>query len=49
MASCHVLTGLEPLGLKFLRKAGFSGTSPTLNNPHASVLAAVFDSDSGKD
>ncbi|PKX88903.1 type I polyketide synthase [Aspergillus novofumigatus IBT 16806] len=49
MASCHVLTGLEPLGLKLLQKAGFSGTNPTLNDPRASVLAAVLDSDSDKD
>lgn len=49
MASCHVLTGLEPLGLKLLQKAGFSGTNPTLNDPRASVLASVLDSDSDKD
>lgn len=47
-ASCHVLTGLEPLGLKLLRKQGFSGTNPTLNDPRASVLAAVLDSDTDK-
>ncbi|KAJ5589352.1 hypothetical protein N7537_012030 [Penicillium hordei] len=49
MASCHVLTGLEPLGLKHLQQAGFSGTNPTLNDPRASVLAAILDSDSDRD
>lgn len=48
-AAAHVLTGLEPLGLVALRKAGFSGTSPTLNDPRASVLASILDSDSDKD
>ncbi|KAJ5521415.1 hypothetical protein N7527_005530 [Penicillium freii] len=48
MVSCYVLTGLEPLGLKNLQKAGFSGTNPTLNDPRASVLAAM-DSDSDRD
>ncbi|KAJ5635342.1 polyketide synthase-nonribosomal peptide synthetase [Penicillium longicatenatum] len=49
MASSHVLTGLEPLGLKLLQKAGFSGSNPTLNDPRASVLAAILDSDSDQD
>lgn len=47
-ASSHVLTGLEPLGLKLLRKQGFTGTNPTLNDPRAAVLAAVLDSDADK-
>lgn len=47
-ASSHVLTGLEPLGLKQLRKQGFRGTNPTLNDPRASVLAAILDSDSDR-
>lgn len=44
-----MLTGLEPLGLRLLQKAGFSGTNPTLNDPRASMLPAVLDSDSDKD
>ncbi|KAL2867458.1 type I polyketide synthase [Aspergillus lucknowensis] len=48
-AASHVLTGLEPLGLKLLQKAGFSGTNPTLNDPRASILGSVLDSDSDKD
>ena len=39
----HILTGLEPLGLKELRKKGFDGESPTLNDPRALVLAGSLD------
>ncbi len=49
MAACHVVTGLKPLGMKLLRKAGFSSTNPTLNDPRASILAAVLASDTDKD
>lgn len=41
----HILTGLEPLGLKELRKKGFEGESPTLNDPRASVLAGSLEGD----
>ena len=47
-ADSHVLTGLEPLGIKELRKAGFDGETPALNDPRArllaSALAAISDS-----
>jgi KR domain/Phosphopantetheine attachment site len=42
-AHAHVLTGLEPFGLKELRKKGFEGTNPTLNDPRAALLAAALD------
>ncbi|TVY83962.1 Reducing polyketide synthase DEP5 [Lachnellula suecica] len=45
-ASGHILTGLEPLGLKLLRKQGFTGTNPTLNDPRANLLASALDSES---
>ncbi|KAI0006809.1 hypothetical protein F4779DRAFT_595040 [Xylariaceae sp. FL0662B] len=49
-ASGHVLTGLEPLGLKELRAKGFEGTSPVMGDPRASLLAAAIDdADSGGD
>ena len=46
-AQNHILTGLEPLGLKELRKKGFEGEAPTLNDPRASVLAGSLDGDLG--
>ena len=45
-AHSHILTGLEPLGLKELRKKGFEGESPTLSDPRASVLAGSLEGDS---
>jgi NADP-dependent 3-hydroxy acid dehydrogenase YdfG len=42
-AASHVLTGLEPMGLKELRKKGFEGTNPTLDDPRASLLASALD------
>ncbi|KAI0886290.1 ketoacyl-synt-domain-containing protein [Annulohypoxylon maeteangense] len=39
----HVLTGLEPLGLRELRAKGFEGTSPVLGDPRASLLSAALD------
>lgn len=39
----HVLTGLEPLGLKALRAKGFEGTSPVLGDPRAFLLSAALD------
>lgn len=42
----HILTGLEPLGLKELRKKGFEGETPTLNDPRASLLANALDTGS---
>lgn len=48
-AAGHVLTGLEPLGMKLLRKAGFAGTNPILNDPRAILLAAALDSEADSD
>jgi acyl carrier protein len=45
LANAHVLTGLEPHGLKELKKKGFEGTSPTLNDPRCSLLAGAFEDD----
>ncbi|KAK9782215.1 putative polyketide synthase [Seiridium cardinale] len=42
-AQVHMLTGLEPLGLKALRKQGFEGTSPVLGDPRAFLLSAALD------
>lgn len=42
----HVLTGLEPLGLKALRAKGFEGSSPVLGDPRAFLLAAALDDSS---
>jgi hypothetical protein len=42
-AQSHILTGLEPFGLIEMRKKGFEGTNPTLDDPRASVLARALD------
>ncbi|PSN60577.1 reducing type I polyketide synthase 10 [Corynespora cassiicola Philippines] len=42
-ADRHILTGLEPMGLKELRKKGFEGTNPTLDDPRANLLASALD------
>ncbi|KAF9728924.1 Type I Iterative PKS [Paraphaeosphaeria minitans] len=42
-AERHILTGLEPIGLKELRKKGFEGTNPTLDDPRASLLSSALD------
>ena len=42
LAEAHVLTGLEPLGIKELRRKGFTGETPTLNDPRANLLAAAL-------
>jgi len=43
LANSHLLTGLEPFGLKELRKKGFEGTNPTLDDPRANLLASALD------
>ncbi|KAI1104957.1 reducing type I polyketide synthase 10 [Jackrogersella minutella] len=43
LASAHLLTGLEPTGLKELRRQGFEGNNPTLDDPRASLLAHALD------
>lgn len=43
LAAAHLLTGLEAMGLKELRRQGFEGTNPTLDDPRASLLASSHD------
>ena len=43
LAEAHILTGLEPMGLKELRKKGFDGTNPTLDDPRANLLSSALD------
>ena len=45
-SEAHILTGLETQGMKKLRRMGFEGTIPTLNDPRASILAASLDGES---
>ena len=42
-AAAHLLTGLEPHGIKKMRAQGFEGNNPTLNDPRASLLASALD------
>ncbi|KAI3325957.1 hypothetical protein HD806DRAFT_520675 [Xylariaceae sp. AK1471] len=43
LASAHLLTGLEPTGLKELRRMGFDGNNPMLDDPRAALLAHALD------
>jgi hypothetical protein len=43
LAAAHLLTGLEPHGLKALRRQGFEGNNPTLSDPRALLLARALD------
>lgn len=45
-SEAHVLTGLETQGMKRLRRMGFEGTIPTLNDPRAAILASSLDGES---
>lgn len=45
-SEAHVLTGLETQGMKKLRRMGFEGTIPTLNDPRAAILASSLDGES---
>lgn len=45
-SEAHVLTGLETQGMKKLRRMGFEGTIPTLNDPHVAILASSLDGES---
>ncbi|KAL8833880.1 MAG: hypothetical protein Q9170_004027, partial [Blastenia crenularia] len=45
-SQAHVLTGLETQGMKRLRRMGFEGTIPTLNDPRAAILASSLDGES---
>lgn len=43
LSAAHILTGLEPHGIKKMRAQGFDGTNPTLNDPRAALLASSLD------
>ncbi|PQE17058.1 polyketide synthase protein [Rutstroemia sp. NJR-2017a BBW] len=43
-ASSHILTGLEPHGLKELRKKGFEGDHIVLSDPRANLLSSTLSS-----
>ena len=43
LAAAHLLTGLEAVGLKELRKRGFEGRNPTMDDPRAGLLASALD------
>ncbi|RFU78519.1 polyketide synthase [Trichoderma arundinaceum] len=45
LAAAHLLTGLEAFGLKELRKKGFEGSYPALDDPRANLLASALDGD----
>lgn len=45
LAASHVLTGLEAFGLKALRKQGFEGSLPTMDDPRAAILAQAVEGD----
>ena len=47
LAVAHLLTGLEAEGMKELRRRGFSGNHPTLEDPRAGVLLSALDGDAG--
>ncbi|KIX10093.1 uncharacterized protein Z518_01174 [Rhinocladiella mackenziei CBS 650.93] len=42
-AQAHILTGLEPFGLKELRKQGWEGIYPTLHDPRAVLINRVLE------
>ncbi|THV53463.1 hypothetical protein BGAL_0050g00300 [Botrytis galanthina] len=48
-ASNHILTGLEPHGLKDLRKKGFEGDHIVLSDPRACLLASALSSSGSND
>jgi hypothetical protein len=43
-AQAHILTGLEPLGLKELQKQGWEGILPTERDPRGQLINSVLDS-----
>lgn len=42
-AVSHMLTGMEAHGIKELRKKGFEGTQPAMEDPRANLLASALD------
>lgn len=49
LASAHLLTGLEPTGLKELRRMGFDDNNPMLDDPRAALLAHALDGEGDTD
>ncbi|KAL2862206.1 type I polyketide synthase [Aspergillus lucknowensis] len=47
LAASHLLTGLEAAGLKELRRKGFEGSHPALEDPRAKLLINSFNGGSG--
>ncbi|KAI2643562.1 reducing type I polyketide synthase 10 [Xylaria nigripes] len=47
LAASHMLTGLEAAGLKQLRKRGFEGNHPVLDDSRAGLLASALGADDG--
>ncbi|KAI0393705.1 reducing type I polyketide synthase 10 [Xylariaceae sp. FL0594] len=47
LAAAHMLTGLEASGLKQLRKRGFEGNHPVLDDSRAGLLASALGGDEG--
>ena len=45
LAAAHLLTGLEAFGLKELRRRGFEGRNPTMDDSRAGLLAGALDGD----
>ncbi|KAI1824887.1 reducing type I polyketide synthase 10 [Xylaria intraflava] len=45
LAAAHMLTGLEAAGLKQLRKRGFEGNHPVLDDSRAGLLASALGAD----
>ena len=46
LAVSHILTGLEPHGIKKMRAQGFDANNPTLGDPRAALLASSLDGES---
>ncbi|KAL9122163.1 MAG: hypothetical protein Q9187_001278 [Circinaria calcarea] len=46
-AKAHILTGLEVLGIRDLRRKGFEGGSHVLDDPRASIIAGALASTDG--
>ncbi|KAK7745564.1 Type I Iterative PKS [Cytospora paraplurivora] len=45
LAAAHLLTGMEASGMKELRKKGFAGNHPALEDPRAGLLASALGGD----
>ncbi|KAL3450556.1 hypothetical protein BJX65DRAFT_316007 [Aspergillus insuetus] len=43
LAVAHMLTGMEPHGIRELRRKGFEGTQPAMEDPRANLLASALE------